>query len=99
MRDATRLERGYEVYRNPDEPPGGKLLLVVPAHPLRMARVDPVALHPYQGREGPPVTFESLSGDWAGFEFDGIDAFFLPWNRLNRVHRPGPHLRLTLVGK
>ncbi|MBM3747085.1 MAG: phospholipid carrier-dependent glycosyltransferase [Acidobacteria bacterium] len=100
MRDASRIERGYEVYRNPEKPPPGRqVLLVAPAHPLRMARVDPAALRPYQGREGPAVTFESLSGDWPEFEFDGIDAFFLPWNRLGRVQRPGPHLRLTLVGE
>ncbi len=86
------------MFRNPGAPPAGKtLLLVTPAYPLRMARVDAAALQRYQGKALRSVTFESLAGDWADFELDGLDAFFLPWNHLDRVARPGPHLRLVLL--
>jgi len=96
---AGRSRAGHEVFRNPA--PGAvaapRVLVVTPAHPLSMANVDVVILSAYSGRVVEEIRFESLPADETGFEFDAIDAFFLPWTGLSRVARPGPNLRLRLV--
>jgi hypothetical protein len=95
----TRSQRGYEVFRNPGpvKVEGGVILLALPSHPLRMAQYDPAARRLYSGKVLREVSFTSLSGDWADFEVDSVDAFFVPFRALDRVRRPGPNIQLLLL--
>jgi hypothetical protein len=95
----ARSQRGYEVFRNPGpvKVEGGVILLALPSHPLRMAQYDPAARRLYSGKVLREVSFTSLSGDWADFEVDSVDAFFVPFRALDRVRRPGPNIQLLLL--
>jgi hypothetical protein len=95
----ARSQRGYEVFRNPGpvKVEGGVILLVLPSHPLRMTQYDPAARRLYSGKVLREVSFTSLSGDWADFEVDSVDAFFVPFRALDRVRRPGPNIQLLLL--
>lgn len=100
LRDlGARSQHGYEVFRNPGpvKVEGGVILLVLPSHPLRMAQYDPAARRLYSGKVLREASFTSLSGDWADFEVDSVDAFFVPFRALNRVTRPGPNIQLLLL--
>lgn len=95
----ARSQRGYEVFRNPGpvKVEGGVILLALPSHPLRMAQYDAAARRLYSGKVLREVSFTSLSGDWADFEVDSVDAFFVPFRALDRVRRPGPNIQLLLL--
>jgi hypothetical protein len=90
--------RGFEVFRDSDPPaiPASEFFAVVPSYPLPMCAAsgrwrqsgdDVQVVHRVVGLRDPR----------AEFELDRVDAFFLPFDRLTKVERPGPDFTILRV--
>jgi len=92
---------GYEVYRNPKDSKiqGDSVCLVLPNYPLSMANFDPDLKEQFSGKILQRVKFKSLDKEEEDFVLDRIDAFFLPFNKLEKVIHPGPELEVILLSK
>ncbi len=92
-------DAGCEVYRNPEDPKifSHTICLVLPRHPLSMATVNPESRERFSGEILEEVEFRSLKKEDGRFVLDPIDAFFLPFNNLQKVIRPGPGFRVIIL--
>jgi len=92
----------FEVYHVQDNLnfKGKKALVVIPCYPMTMAGLpvskkvslpsDAMTKH---------VSFYSLPDRKKHFTIDHTDTFYLPFNNLEKVKRPGPNMSLLLRGK
>jgi hypothetical protein len=102
LKDARqgRQESGWEVYRNPPigQLPGSEFLLVTPDYPLSMAQYELPLPRGNLQTVGEVIRFRSIVDGYKNdLELDPIDAWFLPFQPLEGLLRPGPEISIERV--
>jgi hypothetical protein len=99
LRDKKRQASGYRIVRNParfaEKDPS--YCIVIPSYPLPMIRIDQTWEETATGKIINQVHIKGLRGEKNGFKLDEVDAFFLPFNRLDDVLNPGPNMDILFV--
>ncbi len=90
--------QGREVYRfpQPGDISGSRIVRVTSWHPLELGNSPAGELSKWQGHVLRQADFISTTGAESA-SWDIIDGFFLPFDSLSEVERPGPNLRVEVL--
>jgi hypothetical protein len=99
LRDKKRQTSGYRIVRNPARfaEKDVAYCIVIPSYPLPMIRIDQTWEKTATGKIINQVHIKGFRGEKNGFKLDEVDAFFLPFNRLDDVLNPGPNMDILFV--
>ena len=93
-------DQGRQVFRFPgtDDVAENRVVRVTSWHPLSLGNSPVAAVSQWQGRVVQTADFISTSGAESA-TWDIIDGFFLPFDHLWEIERPGPNLRVELLDR
>ncbi len=103
QRDA--LEEGggtrFEVHRPPglSKPKGRTFCVVTASYPGGLAGQKKTGITLGGMEPAARTLFQSAPPDVEGLDIDRFDAFYLPFNRLDQVSRPGPNLEVQIIDR
>jgi hypothetical protein len=71
--------------------------VVIASYPVVLGWLGGGPPVPGKNRAERSARFESLPDDIEGLDMDRVDYFYLPFNQLDRVARPGPNIEVFLL--